>query len=376
VGRFADAERLYSILLEESPKNPQLLYLAGAVAVKLSKFDTAQDRLRQASVIAPDDPNIWLMRGQIEEVFTNWHTAQKYYERVLALKPNEVIALQRRAYVLEMNGDVESASLGYRKALEAEFKDVGVEAYSPWRNIYHCCTQKTASQWLRGIFSDPDFYRYTGLLMQPYVQLGLNTANLQTEWPAGTAVTHLYVNHDTFSSMPKSGDYKAFFMLRDPRDCVVSWYYSARYSHNSVQPITMLRENLEARSETEGYVFMIDWLNEVGFFAAQSSWYKASEDQANVRLFRYEELNQTPLDFIDQLFNFLEIPMPESIREELCERRSWSKITGGRQKGEQDIRSHYRRAKIGDWKDAFSITTHSHFNQVTGNLVSELGYED
>lgn len=374
--RIADAERIYEELLKESPDNPQLLYLAGVAALQLSDANKARIRLKHASEIAPRDPNIWMARGQAEEFSNNWPDALDYYDLVLQLAPGEVAASQRRAYVLEMDGQVDSASMAYRQALEMAFTGERVESYSPWRNIYHCCTQKTASQWLRRIFSDTAFFKATGLLMQPYVQLGLNEARLPDAWPAGTIVTHLYVNHDTYREMPKPGAFKTFFMLRDPRDCLVSWYYSARYSHNPAYPIDWLREQLISRSEAEGLVFLIDWLNEAGFFEAQRSWVEAAGESPDLQVFRYESLNLDPHGFIDDLFNHLEIPMSSSARGQLCERHAWDKLSGGREKGEQDVHSHYRKAKTGDWKDFFTVTALSHFKKVTNDLVSVLEYED
>lgn len=375
-GRLADAERAYSALLDDAAENPQLLYLAGAVAFQLGKLELAQDRLQQALSITPDNPQVLALMGQFEEASSRWTDALQIYDRVLELIPDDAFALTRRAFVLEMSGNVDAASREFRRALEASFTGIHVDHYSRWRNIYHCCTQKTASQWLRRIFSDAEFYRATGLLMQPYVQLGLNSAEISQPWPAGTVVTHLYVNHDTFHEMPKPDAHRAFFILRDPRDCVVSWYHSARYSHNSANPILWLREQLSTRSESDGYMFMIDWLNEVGFFDAQRSWVAASGANSDFRIYRYEDLNRTPREFVEQLFDYLEVPMTAMARDELCERHAWKKLTGGRGKGQQDIKSHYRKAKIGDWRESFTVATLDHFKRVTGGLVADLGYDD
>ena len=57
-------------------------------------------------------------------------------------------------------------------------------ALSPFDNVYHCCTQKTASQWFRGIFADPAFADHTGLEEVPFV---LNVSSLPTV-PGGARV--------------------------------------------------------------------------------------------------------------------------------------------------------------------------------------------
>ena len=42
-----------------------------------------------------------------------------------------------------------------------------VVTHSEYQNIYHCAMRKTASQWVKAVFSDPIVYRHSGLL--PYV---------------------------------------------------------------------------------------------------------------------------------------------------------------------------------------------------------------
>ena len=374
-GRLTEAERGYVSLLKIAPAHPKILYLAGIVALQGGELDKARSRLEKASALAQNDPHIWTGLGQLEEFSDNPGQALACYDKALQLAPDTAFVIMRRAFLLEMADQVEVASEEYRHALEASFAGTQVDNFSPSRNIYHCCTQKTASQWVRRIFSDPVFYKTTGLLMQPYVQLGLNKARLDEEWPARTAVTHLYVNHDTFRAMPKPGDYKAFFMIRDPRDCVVSWYHSARYSYNASRLISFLREQLNARSEPDGLVFMIEWLDEAGFFTAQRSWAEAEKEYSDFRIFRYEDLNLAPRKFLDKLLDYLEVPLSVPDRDRLSESHAWEKLSGGRKKGEQNIKSHYRKAKTGDWKAYLQGKTLSRFNEITADLIPVLGYE-
>jgi hypothetical protein len=111
------------------------------------------------------------------------------------------------------------------------YRKLHVKQRSPFDNIYHCCTQKTASQWFRGIFADPVFADYTGLESVPFIDLGLRGTSIKTAFPVGSVVTHLYIDYPTYQAIPKPERFRVFFVMRDPRDAVVSWYFSARYSH-------------------------------------------------------------------------------------------------------------------------------------------------
>ncbi len=213
------------------------------------------------------------------------------------------------------------------------------------------------------------------MLVQPFVELGLNETDLTGPWPADTIVAHLYVNHADFEAMPKPGRHKTFFMLRDPRDCVVSWYHSARYSHNAAYPTLWLREQLEQRPVGEGLDFMVSWLSQIGYFEAQRSWVEAKNRGANVTLYRYETLNRDSRGFIDELFDELEIPLNADARDTIDRELAFERLAGGREKSDLDIHSHYRKAEIGDWEKYLTGDRLRHFDRVTGNLVEQLGYE-
>ena len=49
--------------------------------------------------------------------------------------------------------------------------------------------------------------------------------------PPGTIVSPLYLDYPGFRSIPKPDSYRAFFVMRDPRDILVSWYLSIKHYH-------------------------------------------------------------------------------------------------------------------------------------------------
>ncbi len=249
----------------------------------------------------------------------------------------------------------------------------GVKRKSLFDNIYHCCTQKTASQYLRAVFNSGIFYRYTGLTMFPYAKLGLNQAKLKTPFPKGLICTHLYINYSTYSKIKKPPKYRTFFMLRDPRDSVVSWYFAARYSNKLLHPIPQLRHALKHLNQNEGLKLIIDKLKEYGSFEAQRSWVRAGEDK-NIKIFRFEDLSKDNRAFLYDLFKFLNVEIPDDEMEKLIKDYNFKKVTG-RPQGEENIFHHFRKGVEGDWQNYFDGEVLDHFNKVTGDLIQTLGYD-
>jgi hypothetical protein len=245
---------------------------------------------------------------------------------------------------------------------------------SPYQNVYYCCTQRTGSQWFKKILRDPAFYRYTGLRVWHYGELGLRQARFDGPLPEGTIGTHLYIGYPTYLSIPKPERYRTFFILRDPRDVAVSWYFAARYSHGRIDPIPRLRRDLEKLSLEDGLKYSIDSLEEFGLFWAQKSWMEADEGRA--RIFRYEDFSRDNRKFLQDLLGYIDASLPENVFAALYERHAFKQITGGREAGVEDRHDHYRKGVAGDWRNYFDDSLRAYFRAATGDLLDVLGYPD
>jgi len=184
----------------------------------------------------------------------------------------------------------------------------------------------------------------------------------------------LYVGYDTYLNIPKPATFRTFFILRDPRDTVISWYFSAKKSHIPVHPIPQLRTGLEKLNQSDGLRYIIDQLGGFGSFDVQRSWMNTQADKA-VAVFRYESLVQNPEAFIKQLLGHLNVDLPAQLFNQLLARFSFERFSGGRKPGEEDTRSHYRKGIVGDWKNYFDDRVIAHFQAKTGDLLKVLGYE-
>ena len=249
-------------------------------------------------------------------------------------------------------------------------------------NVFHCCVQKTASQWIRKIFSSVELYRYSGLrpfhyqtlLLDGYDRRRLCERAFSDPFPRRTVVTPLYVDFASYRSIPKPMEYRTFFVLRDPRDVVVSSYYSAKYSHPVMGNVDSVRETLRTCSEEDGLLRTIDSLRGFGLFDAVASWVREAASDPSVILVRFEDLigPQSAGTFATCLTH-LDILVPTETLQRVLERHSFRRLSG-RNPGVEKASSHYRRGVAGDWRRHFTARVAEHFESAAGDLVSRAGY--
>lgn len=250
-------------------------------------------------------------------------------------------------------------------------------------NVYHCCVQKTASQWIRRLLSDPRTLRYSGLATYTYQAhlpgrfdpRKLTERYMDEPMPAGTIVTPLYMSYPCFAYLPKPDAYRVFFVARDPRDIIVSYYFSTRYSHVPTGSIEDHRKILNSMPVQEGLVYCVKRLQEGGLFEALDSWIGSEAVDPNVMLVRYENLvGENQVLTIQGLLSHLDIPMPEKVLHDLLGAHSFAKLSGGRRQGQEDQSSPFRKGVRGDWKNYFDQETMDFFVDATGGLYTRLGY--
>ena len=235
-------------------------------------------------------------------------------------------------------------------------------------NIYHCAIRKTASQWIKALFSDPIVYRHSGLLTYDPRYYDWKDPRLA---PPGRIALSLFISRPKFDSTPKPERHRAFYVLRDPRDLVVSSYFSTRNSHTPMGDILDVRRVLQEKPRKEGLLFLIDDLARKGRFKSLESWVRAPETD-EVRLFKYEDLTgERQTEEIDRLMRHCGIVIPPAELTTLLTRYSFSSMNA--RQGTATV-SHYRKGQPGDWRNHFDDDIYEAFAKVSGDLVERLGY--
>lgn len=237
-------------------------------------------------------------------------------------------------------------------------------------NVYHCAVRKTASQWVKSVFSDPIVYRHSGLVTYDPRYYGWKDPRV---CPPNRIGLSLYFPYKRYLKMPKPEAHRTFFIYRDPRDLLVSSYFSTRDSHTPMGDVLEVRAALRDRPKKDGMLYLIEHLTKKGMFNAVRSWVEAPPSET-IRLIRYEDLTgEDQLAEMDALMRHcgFDIPRPELMT--LLDKYSFTRMNERKKAGTV---SHYRKGRSGDWQNHFDDDIEQAFQQATGNLLSILGYAE
>ena len=259
-----------------------------------------------------------------------------------------------------------------------------VREKSSAENIYHCCVHKTASQWVRTLLHDDLTYKYSGLEVYNYEKRlpgrvdprPLNARTFAEPFPRRRIITPIYIDQPGLKNVPKPQNFRAFFVMRDPRDIVISRYFSIKVSHPVMGHISELRADLGTMSQEEGLAYTIGQLPKGGTLDALQSWAKIAPGDQELATFRYEDLTGSDqFATWQRLCAHCDIRMPGAKLRELLERNSFAALTRGRERGAEDVNAHLRKGVAGDWKNYFTPAVEKKFRAVAGTLVEDLGYQ-
>jgi hypothetical protein len=225
--------------------------------------------------------------------------------------------------------------------------------------IFHVTHWKAGSQWVRSILREaaPD-------------RVALPRPDFSTPIFDGRIYTPVYAAYQQFEpSLSTAKPHRIFAVIRDPRDTVVSWYFSHLYSHRSEDPsVSESRQTLRKLDKTEGLALMIRE-KLVHAISIQRSWLRSP-----ARVFRYENLREDQQEGFRQIFDYCQLEVPERRRRKIVlrnsfERRTWWRI------GRENVRSHLRKGAVGDWRNHFCDRLKMLFKELYSDVLVEGGYE-
>lgn len=251
---------------------------------------------------------------------------------------------------------------------------VPVRRRSRYRAVFHTCVWKTASQWVRVVLSDPRLYMYSGLKTHIPITSDLWWPDPdRLVIPTGHIVPGLYCDYERFARVHKPAPYAVFFVQRDPRDVLISWYFSNRYSHRPMATVNDERQALADMSDGDGILATVDHFGEIA--GMLRSWAAAAKRQPGIRIVRYEDLTGADnLRAWSELLAHCDIMIPDDVLKRILDMYAFAKISGGRKPGEEDKTHKYRKGLAGDWKNYFDAAISRRFFDRYGDLPGELGY--
>lgn len=203
-------------------------------------------------------------------------------------------------------------------------------------------------------------------------------------------------------------NYKGFHLKRDPRDILVSGYFSHKYSHSTKNAAFLLkhRDKLQKLSLEDGLIEemhfeedtlsnLLNWdYNDDHIY--ESSYEEMIKDTPKIlyQAFDFIGFIYQPNSFIRILYPLIAlcnrihfkypryfpfriklkgIP-PKSIKC-IIANNGFKQLAKGRKKGEEDKKSHYRKGVSGDWKNYFAEMHKEEFKKHYGEGLIRLGYE-
>ena len=243
--------------------------------------------------------------------------------------------------------------------------------------IYHCCIQKSGSQWFKKIFSDSLIWSNTKIALysptENYISDEKETINKLAKLPTKLIVSPLYVRYNFFEKLEKPFNYKAFFIARDPRDLVISNYFSLKYSHDPYHPyITKMREKLNSISIDDGITTLINSFTP-GIKKTLEGWFLQKSE--NIKVIKFEDIfGVNQLQTFSELIDHCGINIAKDDVQSLLNKYSFKNLSG-REQGKEDVKNHYRKGIPGDWKNHFTEEHKSIFKSLSEDLLIIGDYE-
>lgn len=215
--------------------------------------------------------------------------------------------------------------------------------------------------------------------------------------------------NSSYENIDRNHNFKGFHIIRDPRDICVSAYFSHLHSHKleGFDGLAGHRKKLKKLDFNEGLLLDIEytsfWLNHI------KDWNYQDDRILEIKL---EEIIASPhktwlqifswlvvIDFRKQNDNrshgkeailfklnhyfrivgwpnvFLKKGLNEKTLLEISDKYSFKALSKGREVGQENIKSHYRKGQAGDWRNYFNEEHKTCFKDRYGDLLIQLGYE-
>ena len=153
-------------------------------------------------------------------------------------------------------------------------------------------------------------------------------------------------------------------IIRDGRDTAVSlWHFNMKLN---------IGKNLATYGNFSGFAkfFANSWNDRI------STTRQVATGLGNHRYIevRYEDLLDKPQESLSKLFDFLGVGHSSAILNHCLEATRFDKLSEGRQQGNEDPESFYRKGIAGDWRNVFKPEDNDYFYSHAGELMESLGY--
>jgi hypothetical protein len=230
--------------------------------------------------------------------------------------------------------------------------------------IFHITHWKAGSQWIYKILKDcvPDL-----LIPAEVREMQFKAKPIQV----GKIYPTVYVTKQEYDRVQLPPNSRRFVVIRDLRDTLVSGYFSIKVSHPLIaNRLEYWRGKLHEMSVSDGLIYLMEeWLPPS--VAIQVSWLESGE-----RLIRYESLLEHDLEILEPvLLEECGLPVSREQLQRAVSKNRFERLTHGRERGQENVKSHERKGIAGDWRNYFDDQVKDVFKARYGDLLIATGYE-
>jgi hypothetical protein len=166
-------------------------------------------------------------------------------------------------------------------------------------------------------------------------------------------------------------DYKILLVIRDPRDVIVSSYFSM-YSHAAPliednKQIQIRRDRRKKKLELTVDNYVMNKLNEPGYLDKYYEYYQELMDKPNVLLLKYEDMVYDFDTWLNRLLKFLDLEVSESLMVEI-------KAAASFKVDKEDVYKHKRQVTPGDYKRKLKPETIEALNAKSYEILERFSY--
>jgi len=172
--------------------------------------------------------------------------------------------------------------------------------------------------------------------------------------------------------IPEIKKYKVALVVRDPRDILVSRYFSKKESHQPPPETSDKREEfLEDRAYTQQLSIDEFVLEKQADLRNRYDQYMNCllERHPNVHVTRYEDMVADVEEWLDSLLEYTELSPPAEIRQEIVEEAK------SIQSKDEDPSDHYRKGRPGDHLEKLQPGTIRKLNETFHQVLDQFGYK-
>jgi len=167
---------------------------------------------------------------------------------------------------------------------------------------------------------------------------------------------------------------RALVVVRDPRDIIVSWVYSAAYSHFSNRNIRTIRPvllDLDQRGRLR--IALHAFCSWAPIYHSWAQLVRVGETQSEY-FTTYERLIERSYEEFRNILAFFQLDVPSERLHDVLKRHSFE-ARSGRPQGQSNVLSHYRRGVAGDWRNYFDREFGELFEGALPGLLTDFEYE-